>query len=209
MIRRLVDWIRPPPVADLAAFRRFLSGEASYLAQRSTYEFTRNTLAWYGQAAFGDPAFNDVFRICRWEAFAGLLAGNVQIAEGALRARAEGNEAALADALANSYAAMLAEYALPAHRPNWDDAVARLRDRLGALQNAVPPAFATTTGIAREATARVIAILPARSANASEDRRTIETAFAFGAVAFQDRVRRRLQTDAVAAALLAAARARR
>ncbi len=204
MIRRLVEYFRPPPVADLAAFRRFLSGEASYLAQRATYEFTRNTLAWFGQAAFGDDAFNDAFRICRWEAFAGLLAGNVQLAEGEMRSSAGGREAALADALADAYAAMLAEYPTPAHRPDWSDAVAGLRRRLGELQNAVPPALATPTGVAREATGRVVAILPARSAHADEDRRTIESAFTFGAVAFHDRLRQRLSPDAVVAILLAA-----
>ena len=56
MLRRLVDHFRPPRIRDRAALRRFVSGEASYLAQRATYEFSRNTLAWYGQHAFADRA---------------------------------------------------------------------------------------------------------------------------------------------------------
>ena len=58
--------------------RRFLSGETSYLAQRMTYEFSRNTLAWFGQHYFADPGFNDVFRKCRWESF-GLLGADVTL----------------------------------------------------------------------------------------------------------------------------------
>ena len=73
MLTNLVEYLRPSRLRSATALRRFVSGEASYLAQRATYEFSRNTLAWYGQHAFADREFNDRFRVCRWEGYAGLV----------------------------------------------------------------------------------------------------------------------------------------
>ena len=200
MIRRVIDYLRPPPVDGVAGMRRLLSGEASYLAQRVTYEFTRNTLGWFGQSAFGSDDFNAALRVCRWETWAAILAGNVLLAEGALRPHAEARHEALAAALLAEFDSMLAEYAVPAHRPSWDEVRAALAARLAAAALA-PPADASALGLV--AAARAVDTLPARSANPAEDRRTIETALRFGMVAFADQLRRRLRPAPVARALLA------
>ena len=200
MIRRVLDYLRPPPVADVAALRRFLSGEASYLAQRATYEFTRNTLAWHGQSAFGDDSFNKHFRVCRWEAFAAILAGNVLLAQGALRPHAAGREPALAARLADAFAIMLAEYPVPEHRSDWAQSRDALATRLAAASLAGPP---DPSALARQATGRVYDTLPVRSANPQDDRRTLEAALRFGMISFADQMRRRLRPAPVAAQLLA------
>jgi hypothetical protein len=200
MIRRVLDYLRPPPVADVAALCRFLSGEASYLAQRATYEFTRNTLAWYGQAAFGDARFNQQFGLCRWETFAALLAGNVLLAEGELRPHAAGRERTLAERLGEAFAAMLAEYPLPDHRGDWSDSRAAIEARLSAAAAAPPP---DPAALARQAAGRVFDTLPVRSANPEDDRRTFESALRFGMVSFNDQLRLRLRPVPVVAQLLA------
>ena len=63
MLATLKGYFFPERIRSRVELARFVSGEASYVAQRSTYEFSRNTLAWYGQAAFGDPKFNDALAV--------------------------------------------------------------------------------------------------------------------------------------------------
>lgn len=195
MLQAIVDYVRPPRIGDLAALQRFLGGEASYLAQRSTYEFSRNTLAWFGQWAFGDDKFNDAFRLCRWESFAAVLADMMVMTLAKLRERAPSDSDHVVDGLVALFEAILTDYPLPAHRPNgWGDLVQGLRIRLGqsALASALEPA-----DIARTAARRVYEVVPVHSANTAADYEVIEGAIRFGMVSFDDRLRRRLHTDAI------------
>lgn len=200
MLRRLIDRFWPTPIRDSPALSRWISGEASYLAQRSTYEFTRNTLAWFGQHHFADDRFNDHFRICRWESFAALLQGMTLLAEFRLRPHARGAEQHLVDGLVAAFAQALAEYPLPQHRPQgWDDAAAEARARL--LEAQARSASPDAKALAHAATERMIQVMPVLSANRADDFRTIESAIQFGLVAFADRVPRRIDAPALAASL--------
>lgn len=203
MLRRIIEYFAPPAIEDRPAFARFLSGESSYLAQRCTYEFARNTLAYFGQHQFGDDRFNDAFRICRWEAFAAILSGMVILTEGRLRTHAPQDPAALRDSLAGLYADMLGEYPLPAHRPQgWGAEIAALHDQLAQAQAAMP---APPAVIARPVALRVYNVLPLYSHNEEYDRRMIDNAITFGTIAFNDRLVRRLRAPQMAAQLLRAA----
>ncbi|MBL8702007.1 MAG: hypothetical protein JNK67_26730 [Alphaproteobacteria bacterium] len=198
-MRPLLDYFRPPPIRSAAALREFISGEASYLAQRSTYEFSRNALAWYGQAAFGDPEFNDAFRICRWETFAIVLSNFVLLARARLAARVA-VPAGLDDALVAQARIMLAAYPTPVHRRDWEDVVAELADRLAAARQEEPPSPA---GLGAAAAARVYPTMPVQSGNKAEDRKVIANALSFGTIAFNDRLAVRLDDAAVVADLVA------
>ena len=200
MLNRLIDHFRPPAIRTLPAFRRFVSGEASYLAQRSTYEFSRNTLAWYGQHAFADDRFNDAFRVCRWEAYAALTTRFVLLARARLDISDAAASARVAAALTDQAAAMLAEYPLPTHRQAWDDILGALRQRLVTYDTAAPPGPAT---LGNEAAAIVYPTLPVRSGNATEDREVIANALRFGTIAVNDRLGTRLDRVAIRGELLA------
>jgi len=201
MLRRLIEFWLPPPLTDGRTLGSFLSGEASYLAQRTTYEFTRNTLAWHGQSAFGDDGFNAVFRVCRWESFASILSGFVVLTHVRLRAAA-GDPGALAAPLSQLFAAELAAYPMPAHRPDWGDVTARLAQRLAA--NARP----TPAEIGSEAAMRVYETIPVRSGHAAEDRDVLANAIRLGTISVHDRLAARLRPDAVTASLRVAPAAR-
>lgn len=194
MLRALIEFWLPPPLTDGRKLGRFLSGEASYLAQRTTYEFTRNTLAWHGQAAFGDDGFNDVFRVCRWESFASILSGFVVLTHIRLRAAA-GDPGALTAPLLQLFAAELAAYPMPSHRADWTDVTTRLTQRLTA--NAHP----TPAEIGSEAALRVYETIPVRSAHAAEDRDVLANAIRLGTISVHDRLAARLRPDAVTASL--------
>ena len=198
MLTRLTSLLFPERIRDRAKLTRFVSGEASYVAQRSTYEFSRNTLAWYGQAAFGDPKFNEVFAVCRWEAFAAIAADMTTI----VRFHLDGGEG-LDPGLLRIYADALGEYPDPVHRPEgWHDRVSALLTRFagGPSSHRLDlKALGHRTGVMIHEHA------PARSKNAEEERAVLGAAVTFGLVSFKDRLPRRLDADALRRALAGAA----
>jgi len=199
MFSSLFRTLRAKPIADPSELRRFLSGETSYLAQRMTYEFSRNTLAWFGQHYFADPGFNDVFRKCRWESF-GLLGADITLlAFGRMAAARPGGHVDLADRMPALYTAILGEYPLPDHRPTgWGDLEAAFRTRIGDLKLPLDPAK-----IAVPTAKAVFKTLPVFSQNKSGDYMVVYNAVHFGLVAFADRLRKRVAADLAGDALLA------
>jgi hypothetical protein len=194
MLRRLKDFIFPKPIRTAAELCRFVSGQASYVAQRSTYEFSRNTLAWFGQAAFGDPKFNEVFAVCRWEAFAGIAADMVVVARSLL---AEVNDNGQLDAgLVKLYADVLGEYPNPVHRPEgWADRHQALLARLASAPASQAPDL---SALGRATGAAIHEIAPAKARNYGEERDVLAAAVTFGLVSFRDRADRLLQRDELA-----------
>ncbi|MFO0295736.1 MAG: hypothetical protein ACK51F_20565 [Rhodospirillales bacterium] len=200
MLNAVYRYFFPPPIRDRASLAGFMSGEAAYLAQRSTYEFTRNTLAWHGQSAFGDTAFNDAFRICRWEAFASVLAGFSVLAFVRLDPGPGGRRDDLEAALVRLYAQMLGAYETPRHRTDWNDDLTDLAARLRAL---VPGEAPSAADVVRPAAARVYKTLPARAGNPREEKDVISNALRFGTIGFSERLENRLRPAEATASLLA------
>ncbi|MBL8674466.1 MAG: hypothetical protein IPK81_07720 [Rhodospirillales bacterium] len=194
MLSRLRDYFFPPPIEDVAALRRFLSGEASYIAQRATYEFSRNTLAWFGQHHFGDDKFNEAFAVCRWESYAAILAGMVVLTRGHLLSAGVHHDA-LPAPLTRLYAEALGEYPVPAHRPEgWRDIEEALLGRLRALGADARP---EVRAVAAAAATRAFETLPVLSRDKDEDRRVITGAVTFGMISFADRLRTRVDAGSV------------
>lgn len=190
MLGRLREYVFPPRLRTHDQLRRFVSGEASYVGQRSTYEFTRNTLAWYGQAAFGDAKFNEIFAVCRWEAFAGIAADMTMI----VRAEIAGGPS-LDPHLLRLYADILNEYPNPAHRTEgWMDRHAALLARFSALPDDRRPDL---TAMGHRTGAMIHEMAPAHSRNVDEERAVLAAAITFGLISFQDRLPRRLDVPAL------------
>lgn len=190
MLAGLKRTLFPQRVRSRSDLTRFVSGEASYVAQRSTYEFSRNTLAWFGQSAFGDPAFNDAFAVCRWEAFAAIAADMTMV----VRAFLDGG-ADLDPALLRVYADALGEYPAPAHRPQgWSDRHAALLSRFAGS----PPDHRPDLKAMGHRTGVIIhEVVPARSNNAEEEREVLAAAVTFGLISFNDRLSQRLVRQAL------------
>ena len=203
MLQQLKAFFIPQPVRTGAELRRYVSGQASYVAQRSTYEFSRNTLAWFGQAAFADKKFNEVFAVCRWEAFAGVSADMMTIVRSHLAAVNGSGE--LDPGLVRLYADVLAEYPNPAHRPDgWADRHQALLTRFSTLP---PGSTPDLKGLGRATGVAIHAIAPAKSNNADEERDVLAAAIAFGLVSFNDRIQRVLARNDLARVLVAPATA--
>ncbi|MBU8877297.1 hypothetical protein KQ910_26250 [Reyranella sp. MMS21-HV4-11] len=194
MLAGLKSYLFPTRIRSRAQLTRFVSGEASYVAQRSTYEFSRNTLAWFGQSAFGDPAFNDAFAVCRWEAFAAIAADMAFVVRSFLDGGPE-----LDPALVRTYADALGEYPAPVHRPEgWSDRHAALLSRFAGVSSDHRPDLKV---MGHRTGALIHEFVPARSKNAEEERQVLAAAVTFGLISFNDRLPKRLDRNALLANL--------
>jgi hypothetical protein len=188
MLSILKAFLPKPKVRDLAALQQFLESEAAYLAQRSVVEFVRNELGSLSPAAFADPRFQAKMAVSRWDGFAAILADMIGLAHAHLLA-AGVPHTVLSAYFGNLYATILAGHPTPDHRPQgWDPEIAALRTRLAnrPIGPVDPQADATATG------SMVFDTLPFVPRDPAESRMVLANAFAFGLIAFNDRLRRLL-----------------
>jgi hypothetical protein len=194
--RRIAGYFRPPPIRTVAELEAYLHREAAQLAQYTTYEFSRNTLGYFGQHAFWHEQFQAHMRVCRWEAFAAVLADLVILAEARLRPAAEPPEL-LVEPLGQVYRRALASYPVPAHRPDgWTGDVEALILRLRQAQLAEPHG---PNQVARAAGRRIFEVLPIYSGNNPSDFETIGNMIRMGEVKFHVQLVRCLDVRAVVA----------
>jgi hypothetical protein len=190
---------KPEPIVSMEGLAEFLSGEASFLAQKSTIEYCRARSGVQWQKLFSEQAFLRSLERCRWEAFSLVLADVVLVAEGRLRphASAEGT-LILADALGRLYESILMSYPVPTHRSDWRDRVEELQGRLGRAQIAAP---ARTEEIAAASGRAVFDLLPIHPSLRGHDRLMIFNHIRFGLMTFAERFDRRVDAGALASRL--------
>jgi hypothetical protein len=177
-----------PKLRSLAALQQYLGDEAAYLAQRSVIDFARNELGSLSAQAFDDPRFQAKLAVSRWEGFVAILADMIALTQAHLEASGT-PRAALDSRLGDLYAAILAGHPPPDHRvQGWSAEIAALRARLAApsSERAGPQAYAELTG------AMVFDTLPFAPRDPVENRMVLSNAFAFGLIAFNDRLKRLL-----------------
>lgn len=205
MLNRLKEYFFPSPIQDVAALQRFLSSQASYLSQRTSLEFCRNTLGYFNQHYWREDRFLEELAVCRWECFAALVEDMSVLVEGRLRPRAEPAPARLVEPLVALVAAILERYERPRHRPGgWADVLDRARTRLAQAQLAAPRGH---MDISKVSAARFYETMPVRSNNKEYDIQVIEGAVRFGFAGFAGKLEALLRPAPLAAELLAAASA--
>ena len=205
MLQRLRDYFFQPKLRTAAALRDFVSSQASYLAQRTSLEFSRNTLAYSHQYMMHQDSFLDEMRKSRWESFAVLIEDMLVAAEGLLRPAELAPAPRLADALVAMARAMLQGYERPAHRPQgWDDVIERIAARLAQAQLAPPKAPLEISAVSAE---RLYPLMPIHSDNRKKDREVVSGAVRFGFAGFAAKLAAALDAEAVRADLLAPQRA--
>lgn len=194
--RRIAAYFRPPPIRSVAELAGFLHREAAQLAQYTTYEFSRNTLGYFGQHAFHHEQFRAHMRVCRWESFAAVLADLIVLTEARLRPAADQPEQ-LVEPLGLVYGQALAAYPVPDHRPDgWRTDIDSLVLRLRQAQLAEPHG---PNEVARTAGRRVFEVLPIYSGNNFIDMETIGNMIRMGEITFHEKLVRCLDARAVVA----------
>ena len=191
MLSILRPFLPTPKIRNLAALQQFLDREAAHLAQRSVLDFMRNELGNLSPHAFADPAFQAKIAISRWEGFAAILADMIVLAH--VRLRETGTPREVLDArLGDLYGAILSGHPVPAHRSHdWSADIAALRTRLAGrpVGPASPQADAQATG------SKIFDTLPFTPRDPVDSRMVLSNAFAFGLIAFNDRLRRLLVVE--------------
>ena len=188
MLSFFKSFLPKPKVRTLAALQQLLDGEAAFLAQRSVIDFVRNELGSLSAQAFEDQRFLDKLAVSRWEGYAAALADMILLVHARLMASGA-SRLTMEARLGDLYAAILASHPRPAHRTvGWDAEIAALRARLAARPDgpANPQAEAQATG------AMVFETLPFAPRDKVESRMVLANAFAFGLIAFNDRLARLL-----------------
>lgn len=131
---------RPPPVADAGALADFIDQRASFMIQKSVFEYSRARAGIMWEKLFKEPGFKEAIDVARWRGYPLALANVVEMVEGALRARADGREEELLAAMVRLSRSVIHRYPVPPHEPPhfWAEAEAWLDTRLGGIQ-AEPP----------------------------------------------------------------------
>ena len=203
MLQRLRQYFFQPKLRTADALRDFVSSQASYLAQRTSLEFSRNTFAYSHQYMMYQDSFLDEMRKCRWESFAALVEDMLVAAEGKLRPPAEADAKRVAAALVGMARAILERYERPAHRPaGWDDVLSHVAARLAQAQLAPPKAPNEIAAVSAE---RLYALMPVHSDNPQKDREAVDGAVRFGFAGYAAKLYEALEAEPVRADLLARA----
>ena len=199
MLLRSMLWRRHISSGD--AFGDSIAAESAFLSQKSVVEYCRAKAGLNWETLFAEAPFRAALEICRWEAFAAVLADMTVIAEGLLRPHVGMRHAALADALTQQAARALAAHARPAHRPDgWGDALAALRQRLALCQLAAP---LPVHEVGRASGTRIVELLPIHPRLRRDDGEVVVNNIRFGLCRSHEEVSRRTDLPAVAADMLA------
>jgi hypothetical protein len=201
---RVRDWLHGEAVKDRADLLAFLDRNAALVAQKCAIDYCRGKAGTFSQSLFREKPFIEALTRCRWESYAAMLADLTLIAETKLieAARKLGREKDLKPALAKLYADTLRAQPVPAHRQDWEDAIAAFGRRQAAFNPAPapPPDHIIMHG------ARVLfETSPIHTNMRKFDEEIVFGAVRFHSVAFSQRLGAQLRPDAVAQSLLSGA----
>jgi hypothetical protein len=190
---------RASPLTDLESLKIFLSERAAMLAQNASREFCRNSLGHYGQAAFGDEAFQAALQTCRWESFVTVLADMLLVLEGELRRPDTVDDLSLNAGLVRVYSEILGQHPTPPSRPDgWGADIAAFEARLLAAIAKPPRAVQK---IAIRSSKRMFETLPVKSGVHDTDYQAVSGAVKFGMLSFLQDLRPMLRGAETRAAL--------
>ena len=178
----------------------FVAAQTAYVAQRSVIEYCRARTGFNWEKLSLEQSFLDRLEVCRWEAYAIVLA---EVAELALiRLRRDGvadPEAYLPGLVAAAHAALL-RHPVPGHRTSWTDAAEAIERHLARAVLAAPRPV-HLVGI-RSADA-IFDLLPIHADLRPQDREMFRNSVRFAICGAFDAMSRCFQVPALEAALLA------
>jgi hypothetical protein len=203
MAWRLGDWLtgRRISVRTVDELGDFVSRLAMFIAQKCVDDYCRGKTGLAYFALSEEKAYREAVAICRWEGFAAVLTGLMVLTQRRL-IEAGGDPQAVEATLTRLYARSLDSQPPPEHRPaGWGDLKAALPERLRAGRAEPSPSLVE---IADAAAARLFEVLPIHQRYRELDAPVVHGAVQFRFVWFSDRLRREVDTAAIARQLAAA-----
>lgn len=200
MLRAFVDWVKPPPVRNAAGLEELVERQTARLTMQSTVNFCRIKASANAKKLFEEDVFRVGLHICRWEAYAAILADAIRVTEAYLRPAAGEHAATVAERLVAFHARCLAVEARP-NGGDWGEAVEELRHDLALAQMAQPRMahdIGSTSGNI------VFDLLPIHKSLRREDREVVVNQIRFGLASLRQEIERRGDPAALVADYLRA-----
>jgi hypothetical protein len=198
VLRRLLTRKSQPPVATLDELADFLAAQTAYVAQRTVLEYCRARTGLNWDKLFREQAFIDSLEVCRWEAYAEVLAEVAELALILLRRQSPADPQAYLPGVVATASAALLRHPVPGHRTSWDAVSAVVEQHLAQSLLAAPRAVHLAGFGAADA---IFAHLPIHPDLRREDREMFRNSVRFALCRAFDEMTRRLDVPALAQAL--------
>jgi hypothetical protein len=197
-LRRLLTRKRRPPVATLDELADFLAAQTAYVSQRTVLEYCRARTGLNWDKLYREQAFVDSLEVCRWEAYAEVLAEVAELVLVLLRRQSATEPQVYLPGMAAAVGTALLRHPVPGHRSSWDEASAAIEQHLAQSLLAAPRAVHLTGFGAADA---IFAHLPIHPDLRREDREMFRNSLRFALCRVFDEMTHRLDVGALAQAL--------
>lgn len=198
-LRRLFRRRRQPPVRSSGELADFLAAQSAYVSQRTVLEYCRARTGLNWDKLFKEQAFVDSLEVCRWEAYAALLAEVAELVLIRLRTEGDGEAAAYVPGLEEAARSALLRHPVPAHRTDWQGAFADVDRHLARALLAEPRAVHL---VGLDAADAIFDLLPIHPDLRPQDRTMFQNIVRFALCRVFGEISRRLDVPALEAALL-------
>ena len=181
--------LRQSPIQTRGELLMFLKEQSAFVSQKAVVEYCRIKAGVRWQKLFREADFKAALETSRWISMRAVLCDLTVVVEGYLREASRPREVALADALGDIVAQILAGYE---RDPAWQESnhtiIAELRRRLARVQMAAPLA---PDSVARTAGAFIFDVLPVHADLRAHDREVIVNNVRFGTMRFWENLNAR------------------
>ena len=178
----------------------FVAAQTAYVAQRSVIEYCRARTGFNWEKLSLEQTFLDRLEVCRWEAYAIVLAEVAELALIRLRRGGVADPEGYLPGLVAAAQAALLRHPVPSHRTDWGDAAEAIERHLARAILAAPRPV-HLVGI-RSADA-IFDLLPIHADLRPQDREMFRNSVRFAICGAFDAMSRCMEVPALEAALLA------
>jgi hypothetical protein len=200
-LRRLLGRTRSPPVTTASELAEFLGAQTAYIAQRSVIEYCRARTGLNWDKLFAEPSFLDRLEVCRWEAYAVVLAEVAELALIRLRRYGAADPTTYLAGLVLAAHAALLRHPVPAHRTSWTDAADFIEQHLARALIAAPRPVHL---LGLHSADVIFDLLPIHADLRRQDRTMFQNSVRFAICGAFDEMTRRFDVPALEASLAAA-----
>jgi hypothetical protein len=200
ILRRLLGRSRSPPVTTASELAEFLGAQTAYIAQRSVIEYCRARTGLNWEKLFAEPSFLDRLEVCRWEAYAVVLAEVAELALIQLRRYGAADPTTYLPGLVQAAHAALLRHPVPTHRTSWTDAADFTEQHLARALIAAPRPVHLLGVHSADV---IFELLPIHADLRRQDRTMFQNSVRFAICGAFDEMTRRFNVPALEAALAA------
>jgi hypothetical protein len=205
-LRRLLGRRHSPRVASAGELIEFLAARSAYVAQRSVIEYCRARTGLNWDKLYAEPSFLDRLEVCRWEAYAVVLAEVAELAAIRLRRDAAADPETYLPAVVQAAHAALLRHQVPGHRTSWSDAADAIERHLARALLAAPRPVHL---LGLHSADVIFELLPIHPDLRRHDREMFQNSVRFAICGVFDEMTRHFDVPSLEASLLASAGAER